>query len=43
MTSQVTEMLMDELRSTVVGVKVKKASGTVHEVRAPMVISDAGQ
>ena len=39
---QVTELLMDELRSTVIGVQVKKASGAMVQVRAPMVISNAG-
>ncbi|XP_037093625.1 all-trans-retinol 13,14-reductase-like [Pollicipes pollicipes] len=38
--AEVKELLMDELRSTVVGVKVAKGSST-HEIRAPMVISNA--
>ncbi|KAF0301505.1 putative all-trans-retinol 13,14-reductase [Amphibalanus amphitrite] len=40
--AEVSELLMDELRSTVIGVKVKKASGAMVDVRAPMVISNAG-
>ncbi|XP_037093628.1 all-trans-retinol 13,14-reductase-like [Pollicipes pollicipes] len=37
--AEVKELLMDELRSTVVGVKVAKGSST-HEIRVPMVISN---